>query len=135
MRALQKAVFEALKAAPGVAALVGDRIHDGPPAAERWRAPRVTFGPAQALDADTDCIDARDVVLQLDVWSRDNGRLGPCRDIVDVIDRELHGALLIADPPHAVRGARVNDTRTMLDPDGRTAHGVVTLRARVETVA
>lgn len=132
-RALQKAVFETLRADAGVSAWVDDRVFDEPPTSKRARFPRITFGPGQSLDADSDCIGAEDQVLQIDIWDRSEGRKGPCRDMTEAVKKALHRRHLVADPPFAILAARVLDTQVLDDPDGVTAHGIVTLQATVET--
>jgi len=131
-RALQAAVFEHLKANSAVAAIVGARVYDHPPASAAWKKPYLAFGTGYSVDADADCIDAREHTLQIDCWSRDQGRLGPCRDLADAVHRALHRAELVADPPFAISAMRVVLNRVFADPDGKTAHGVVQVRALVQ---
>lgn len=132
-RALQAAVFEHLKTNSAVSSIVGQRIFDGPPASRKWRKPYISFGPSYAVDEDTDCIEGRECTLQLDCWSRDQGRLGPCRDLADAVDRSLHKSELSGADPFAISAVRTVSNRVFRDPDVITAHGIVQIRATVET--
>lgn len=128
-RALQKAVLEALKRSPAVTQIVGSRVYDAAPS--RVKYPYVSFGPADALDSDSDCLEAKRRTLQVDCWTDDQARKGPCEDLTDAVADALHRADLQADPPFAIVSPRVILQRVFNDPD-RPVHGVVTLRARVE---
>lgn len=126
---LQETIFAALTSDAGVMALVDGEIHDGPPAKAKF--PRITFGPTDTQHDDPQGIRARTETIQLDVWSRDKGALGPCKAICDAVRSALH----LADLSVAV-GALVSieivGLRTFLDRDGVTAHGVVTVQAELE---
>ncbi|MFY0619321.1 DUF3168 domain-containing protein [Shimia sp.] len=127
--ALQTAVFEALSNDAAVQSLVGDQIHDGVPAKARF--PRVTFGPTDTQHEDLVEIAARTETLQLDVWSRDKGRLRECKVICDAVRSALHLADLSLTEGALVL-VQVESLRVFQDPDGKTAHGVVTVRAELE---
>lgn len=127
---LQKTVYAALVADAGVGALIGDRIYDAMPSGGNY--PCVTFGPSQEITDDADCIDGEEHYLQLDVWSREQGRMNPCKQIVAAVKAALHETDLTLADPYAMAFIRVTDTRTMRDADGITAHGIVTIQAMVE---
>lgn len=131
---LQKAVYDKLIADADVGAKVGDRIYDQMPSTGTY--PCVTFGPSDEVPDEAECVDGVVVTLQVDVWSQDNGRLRPCRDIVWVVRQALHEADLSLADPFALSEVRVTSTQTMLDPltdtDPITAHGIVILTARIE---
>lgn len=127
---LQKAVLEALLADAEVAAVVGDRVRDGRPLA--GDAAQITFGPSDYTPDDMDCIAARVETIQLDCWVRDSTkRLHPARALADKVKAALHGADLALDT-HALANLRVVGVRAMMDPDGLTSHGIVTVEALVE---
>lgn len=130
-RELQKAIFDALVADAGVGALVGDRIYDGMPSAGQY--PCVTFGPTDSFNEDLACVDARTETVQLDVWSRDQGRMGPCKDICDAVKDALHLADITLTQ-HALIRIRTGGIRVFRDADGITAHGVVTVEADLEEI-
>lgn len=127
--ALQDLIISTLKADPKVSALVADRVYDGPP--EKPTFPYISMGPDSFSTEDADCIDMREQTVQIDCWTRKNGRKWPCKEIVDAVvgalrhlDGDLtNGALIDTE----IRIARVID-----DPDGITAHGIVQLTAILE---
>lgn len=127
---LQKLIYETLRDDSGVNALVAGRIYDGRP--ENAVFPNITFGPVDVLEDDADCIDGEEHNLQLDIWSRDNARMGPCKTIIAAVKAALHRAVLTLPDPDALALIEVPSARVMLDPDGITAHGVVRVRALVE---
>lgn len=126
---LQTRVYETLKADPDVAALVSDRIYDGPPVDGQF--PQITFGPTDTTPQNMECIAGRTETFQIDVWSRDEGTLRPCREIMDAVKSALHLADL-ALTTNALVLIEVQGMRAFLDRDGLTAHGVVTVEADLE---
>lgn len=126
----QDAVLAALNADAAVAALVGARIYDAPPAAGRV-FPYLSFGPSDFVRDDMDCVEYRLEALQIDCWARAEGRLWPGRELVDAVVACLHGAELDL-ATHALAKLLVSSARVMGDPDGVTAHGVVLLEAEIE---
>jgi hypothetical protein len=130
-RELQKAIFDALVADAGVGALVGDRIYDGMPSDGQY--PCISFGPSDNVPEDLECVAASTEAVQLDVWSRDQGRLGPCKDIVGAVKTALHLADITLTQ-HALIRIRTDSIRVFRDADGITAHGVVTVEADLEEI-
>jgi hypothetical protein len=126
---LQKAIHDALVADAAVAALVGDRIYDGAPSNRQF--PCITFGPTDSVQDDMDCITARTETVQLDVWSRDQGLLRPCKEICDAVKDALHLADLSLTV-NALVLIRTSGMRVFMDQDGKTTHGVVTIEADLE---
>lgn len=126
---LQTLIYDALVADAGVGALIGDRIFDGRPEAAQF--PCVTFGPSDHVEDDSECIAGRVETVQLDCWSRDQGRMRPCKVLADAVKRALHGANL-SMAINALVQIRVDGVRVFMDSDGVTAHGVVTVAADIE---
>lgn len=126
---LQKLIFDTLQADAAVNALIGGRIYDGPPNDQQF--PCITFGPSDSNPDDMECIKARTESIQLDVWSRSNGRMRPCREIMDAVYDALHHANLSLTV-NALVLIRVDGMRMFMDADGETAHGVITVEADVE---
>lgn len=129
-REVQKSIRDALVADGSVGALIGDRIHDGVPSSKTF--PYVSFGPSQELPDDVDCISGEEHFIQVDVWSRDQARLGPCKDIVAAVKAVLHDSSLSIEDPYAIAFMRVTGARVVLDQDGITAHGIITVQAAIE---
>lgn len=112
-----------------VASLVDNRIWDGPPASPVF--PYITIGASDFTPTDADCIDMREETVQIDIWTRANGRKWPCKQIVDAVVnvmRRLKGDLATG----VLVGVRVELSRVFDDPDGITAHGVVQITALIE---
>jgi len=127
---LQAAIRAALVADAGVAALIGTRVYDGMPFSGQY--PCVTFGPSDTVLDQIGCIDRREETLQLDVWTTvDQGKIWPAKTICDAVTKALNGAA-ISLTTNAVASVVVTSVRVLRDPDGVTAHGVVTVTAEVE---
>jgi hypothetical protein len=126
---LQKLIFDRLVADTGVHAIVADRIADNRPS--NMEFPCVTFGPSDVVEDDAECITGRVETIQLDCWARDNARINVVKPLVDAVKDALH--LYHVNPPNsALVELRVTAWRTFMDPDGLTAHGVVTVQAIME---
>lgn len=117
--ALQKAVVAALKAV--LAAPVFDRV----PPSDEW--PRVVIGEGQELPNRADCMNGREIYLDVHVWSRDVGQ-GEAKRIAGQIADALDDADLTLDG-NAIDLLRLDGARFLRDPDGRSSHAVVTIRA------
>ena len=126
---LQTLIYDTLLADTQVAALVGDRVYDGPPASRTY--PCITFGPMDYVPEDMTCILGRLEAIQIDVWSRENGRLWPCKQICDAVKNALHEADLSLAVNALVR-IEVTGVLVFADADGVTAHGVVSIEADLE---
>jgi hypothetical protein len=131
-RAFQKAIAARLKAHAGVAALVGARVYDTPPADAV--CPYLSFGPSSAVPDDEEGIWGREETLQIDVWTRANGLLHPCREITDAVYDALHEVTLDLDMPYANVETNVTLLQVFQDPDGITGHGVVQVTGMVERI-
>jgi hypothetical protein len=130
--ALQKAVRNRLVTSHGVTALVpaADILdRNARPAPD----PSIILGEGQAIEGDR--IDRSDqrLFLTLHVWKREPG-------LTDV--KAIAGAIRAALPANLpnVGGyhfgdCRVTDARYLRDPDGETAHAVVTVEAHVVEVS
>lgn len=126
---LQTAVYQALVADADLASLVQGRIYDGVPPDARF--PYLSFGPEDSSRDDFEGIEAKRYALQVDVWSRDQGRLRPCKKICDAVDAALHNADLDLTGNAAVL-VQIDGMRVFRDPDGVTSHGVVTVIIEME---
>lgn len=125
---LQGLIINTLKAAPGVAAIVGPRVYDRVP--EDFAFPYVSYGPTDATSDDADCITAFSIYVQIDAWSREVGfpevkRLGDAIRVALTDD-----GLALAD--NALVFLEHRQTRNFRDPDGLTNHAVLSFEASVE---
>lgn len=130
--ALQTAIRLRLAATPAVTALV--------PAASILDVnqrpapvPSIIIGEGQSMEGDQ--VDRRDqrVIMDLHIWKQEPG-LGGVKDIAGAIRTAIHSARLSPVGWHC-GDCRVSSMRFLRDPDGETAHGVVTVEAlMVESV-
>lgn len=91
--------------------------------------PYATLGPSYWTDDSAECIEAREITLQIDVWHSASNK-GVCEDLTDDIATALKGwADTDALTMHPLR---VTLVRVMDDPDGKSVHGVVQVEAMVE---
>jgi len=128
---LRAAIHGALKADTPLSALLGGgKIYDEPP--REAAPPYVTLGESVLTDGSTSTEEGDEHTLTLHVWSRQGGH------------REAHliaGAVLeaLAGSTLALEGHHLSNLRFIAadvrrEPDGRTYHGVVRLRALTEPV-
>ena len=126
---LQTLIYNTLIADAAVQGLISDRVYDGQPDAANY--PCVTFGPSDTVPENLAGVDASTEVIQLDVWDRSNGRLRPCKEIMNAVRDALHLADLILSV-NALVHIEVTGQRVFRDSDGLTAHGIVTVSAELE---
>lgn len=130
--ALQKAIRARLTSTAEVTSLVpASNILDrnARPAPD----PSIILGEGQAVEGDR--IDRSDqrLYLTLHIWKKETGLTGvkaiagAIRSaILSVVERQIDG--------YHIGDCRVSDMRFLRDPDGETAHGVVTVEALVVEV-
>jgi hypothetical protein len=80
--------------------------------------------------------DGQEVLLDINVWHQPDSQTpeaGTARAIMALCRQILHTAdLTLAEPFHCVLIRVINEIGPYRDPDGRTLHGVVSIRALVE---
>ena len=130
---LQMAIVTALKADVNLSTLVAGRIYDHVPrgnGAITAEFPYVSFGSTQDIPQAVDCIDASEILIQIDTWSRDPGFMEG-RKVAKAIRRALsEETLTLSDNAlvYFVFAGR-QDVRA---PDGITTQIVSRFRAGVE---
>ena len=123
---LQKALVAVLKADAGVNAIIAGRIYDAVPGGAV--KPYLSFGPFQMLPEHGSCLDGCEAFVTLDGWAA-----GP--DTVQVkqlgaaVAKALDLAPIVIDNPARLVEMTVEQTQYMRDPDGITAHAVITVHA------
>lgn len=128
---LQALIYARLIADAGVTAIVGQRVHDPAPPDEEAVYPFLSFGPSDVVEDDAECITGRVETVQIDCWSRSGGRKLEAKQLADAVKAALH--LYDGEPTeNALVEMRVTAIRVFNDPDGLTAHGVVTVQCIVE---
>ena len=91
--------------------------------------PYATLGPSYWGDDSVECIEAREITLQVDVWHSSSSK-GELEDLVDDVTAALKGwADTTALTMHP---AEISLVRIMDDPDGVSVHGVIQIEAIVE---
>jgi hypothetical protein len=122
--ALQKAIINTLKADPAVSAIVGAQVYDGVP--DEAVLPYVSLGLFQMIPDSGDCLDGGEAVIQIDAWA-----LGPrttqVKQLGGAIAYALDQAELKLEGHHFVSIA-ATELQYLRDPDGITAHAVVTFQ-------
>lgn len=131
--ATQKAVRDRLVATLAVTALVpAASITDvnERPAPD----PSIIIGEGQTLEGNQ--IDRRDqrVILDLHVWKKEPGLKG-VKAIAGAARAALHSLGLPPTAEHHFTDCRVSSMRFLRDPDGVTAHGIVTVETLVVEIA
>lgn len=119
--ALQKAMVAAL-----TAALSPVRVFDRVPAAGE-QFPHVVVGEGQSLPRLADCMNGRELYLDIHVWTRDVGQ-GRAKALAGQVEDCLHDADLTLEG-HGLDLLVLDGARFLRDPDGLTSHVVVTFHA------
>lgn len=127
--AIQRMIFEAVDGVALPGRPDGVRLYDMAPPDAAF--PFASFGPFDAVDDGAQDLEAQQITVQMDVWTSDQGRLAPCRVLVGQLRALLHEATGTLEDGALVQ-MRVEQTRTKLDPDGVTGHGVLVVTADVE---
>lgn len=126
--ALQRALRAALVADGGVAALVGDRIHDAVPRTAAF--PFLTLGDARSADWSTGTEAGTEHRLTLHAWSRARGK-AEAWAVLAAVRTALDGGTLAPDG-HVLVNLRIEAEDVGQDRDGITWHGVARIRAVTE---
>ena len=127
--ALQAGIKTRLQADAGFIAFFADRIFDRIPI--EAANPYASFGPAQALEDDADCVEAFEVFQQIDVFSTDPG-FGEAKEGAGIVRKALHDQDFDLDG-FVLNEIKVRTIRYLRDPDGLTGHAVIDVRALLET--
>lgn len=130
----QKALYDRLTADSAVMAQA-DGVYDAVPP-KPWDGPHngyISFGPADVVVDDAECIIAGLHTIQIDCWSRQVGSVH-CKRMVDAVYACLHEAP-ISLSVNALSQTRVVLRMTMQDPDGLTTHGLLQVEALIEEPA
>ena len=124
-RTLRKIVMDRIIAQ--VPAL-GGRVYDK--ATEGTNYPFASMGPSDWVDESVECIKARSISLQIDVWGSRSNK-GALEDLTDDVATALDG---FADEDRlTMHPIRIMSVQVMDDPDGMTVHGFVRIEVDVES--
>ena len=125
---VQKAIVDALKADADVSAIVGVNVIDGDRPID---ADCICFGPVDIVYEDYDCITLKSITVQIDCWVGSDGRQRPARACAEKVAAALHDVDLPLSEYGLVR-LSVGSVRAMIDQDGLSGHGIVSVTAEVE---
>lgn len=131
--ALQKLLYDTLRADAAVMAQIDGVYDDVPPSAFGLNKAYLSFGASDVVDTGSECIESGEYTLQIDCWSRQVGSVH-CKSITDAVKKALHDRDLEMQD-HALAGISVVLVRVFRDPDGLTTHGVVQVTATIEEIA
>ena len=109
---------------PALAGKVFDRATEG------LAYPYATLGPSYWSDTSVQCIEAREITLQIDIWHNQSNK-GVLEDLTDDVAAALSvwaDQVALTMHPLEIDMVRVTD-----DPDGVSVHGIVIVRAMVES--
>lgn len=129
--ALQDAIEARLRADADLIAAMGERARIYTEAAPTDTPfPYVVLGEDQVVDDSTECADSVEVFTTIHVWARNSADVGASRrqakTIAGAIRRALKAALAVED--FVVVSQDFETARHLTDPDGRSAHSIVTHR-------
>jgi hypothetical protein len=109
--------------------LVAGRIYDGVPA--NPVKPYISFGPFQMLPEHGDCLNGGEVFMTLDAWAAGPSTV-QVKQIGAAIAADLDEAALVLDGGQRLVDISIEQTQYLRDPDGLTAHGIITVHAWTE---
>jgi hypothetical protein len=130
--ALQNAVLAQLSADAGVKAALGDpaRVYATAPSGARF--PYMSVGRGESEPADGSGVDLIDHRLTLHIWGRRDDR-DAVKDALGAVRSALHQADLTLPAPFTCPLCRVVYADLFTGADGRTLHGVVRVRALLQS--
>lgn len=120
---LQKAVVARVKGQTSA----GQRVYDR--AAPSASFPYIELGDEVSVNESDQCAELFDVSLDLHVWSRSVGKV-EAKQIGEAV-RQALSADIAVDDYHVIEQT-IESGRVITDPDGLTAHAVLTFRARLQ---
>ena len=124
---IQDAILTTLKGDAVLMAMVTG-VFDGPMMNQGY--PYITFGPWDSVPDDYECVDGERHTVQIDVWSRLHGKLKEANRIAAQVKKTLHDAELDTGDTQFCE-CRVLSRRCFHDPDGITAHAIITVEVQV----
>lgn len=117
----QKAIVATLRAAN----IAGGSVYDSPKKDAPY--PYVVVGEDQSVDAGDQCHDLFEHFADIHVWSQKQGSLVEAKEIAQSVRQVLTAANIDIDN-YALIELTFTSGRTLRDPDGATAHAVLTFR-------
>lgn len=106
---------------------LGGRVYDK--ATEGTVYPFVSMGPSDGLNESVECIKAKNISLQIDIWHSKSNK-GVAEDLTEDVEAALDG--YEATDVLTMHPIEIVQTQVMDDPDGSTVHGIVRIEVDVE---
>jgi hypothetical protein len=103
----------------------GARVYDEPPSSPTY--PIIQIGESQAVIDDYQCRDGSEEFIDVHVWSQAVG-WPEIKRIAAQVKALVHAKVLMV--PGYVAHSWVRDIRYIKDPDGKTRHGVITVKVK-----
>lgn len=130
---LQVAVFAALTGSTAVTNFVAQGIFDRVRTTDAMAAdfPYITIPDDQIIDDGNTCGEAWEAFVDVHVWGRDGGA-AKTKQIGDAVADALGTEIAVAG--HTVVSGTLETARNVTDPDGITAHRVLTFRYLLQPV-
>jgi hypothetical protein len=128
---VQRAIRDRLIADATVNGLVVGQIFDGVPL--KAVKPYLSFGPSDMLPDVADCLEGGEITLQIDGWAQGPDTVQAKR-LGAAVSRSLHWAEMPLDEEQRLLVMQVEQVQYLRDPDGITAHAVITVRALTEPI-
>ena len=129
---LQGAIVAVLAADSALQALIGNPVRLYQQVPPNPTFPYVTLGASQEGDDSDEFLDAAENFSDWHVWSRSPAKdYVECKRICSALRRAIHNAVLTLSENRCVL-IEHRITRTFVDADNITRHGVVTFRALTE---
>ena len=126
---LQKAIVARLKSDAGVDAIIAGRIYDHVP--NPATKPYVSFGPFQLLPEHGDCLDGGEAFVTLDGWANGPDSVA-IKQLGTAVAKALDLAPIVLEAPQRLVEMSIEQIQYLRDPDGITAHAVITVHAFTE---
>jgi Protein of unknown function (DUF3168) len=133
---LQKLLYDTLRLDAGVMALA-DGVYDAVPPKPFKEVKLgghngyISFGSADVINEDAECLVESTHTVQIDCWSRQVGSVH-CKRMVDAVYALLHDNSSLELSTNALLQIEVVLRQVMRDPDGLTTHGVIQVQAMIE---
>jgi hypothetical protein len=133
-KATLTAIQSALLSDSGLQQLTAGAIFTAPPS--NTKAPFVTITVASIADWSTSSEDGQAFTIDVHAWDQSQGGAPNVRPTYDALERIrsiLHFATLTLDAPfHAVLCMVATQVAPIIENDGSTIHGIVTVRVIVD---
>ena len=117
---LQARIYQILSGDSTIASLVSTRIYDNAP--DNAVYPFIQIGDDEFEDWSSHTFDGFSVTFTIHVWTQAQG-MKTCKQIQTRIHELFHNVRLVINAQKTV-SLRAGLATSMLDPDGRTHHGV-----------